>query len=205
MIRDFLHRLPQRLIACYVGYRWVWHVLAALITAVLVLSGFDWWFFEHTRDMWRPLILIAGLGGFFVPIILSLGLYWGGKRGAGVAVGQASFLGWLITSFYKIFTGRVQPEYLTHVQTTDYSHVFHFGILKYGIFWGWPSSHAAVAVAGAVALWVAWPNKAVRLFALVWAAVVCAGAAVGFHWFSDVIAGIIVGAVVGSAVGADRK
>jgi membrane-associated phospholipid phosphatase len=205
LIRAFLYRLPQRLVACYSGYRWVWHVLTALITVALVLSGFDWWFFEHTRDVWRPLILVAGLGGFFMPIIISLGLYFTGHTRAGVAVGQASFLGWLITSFYKIFTGRIQPEYLTHLQATDYSRDFHFGIWQHGIFWGWPSSHAAAAVAGMVALYLVWPNRFVRALALVWAAVVCMGAAVGFHWFSDVIAGAIIGAVIGTAVAKDLK
>ncbi len=205
MIGDFLYRLPQRLVACYAGYHWVWHVLAAILTAVLVLSGFDWWFFAHTRDIWRPLILIAGLGGFVMPIVIALGLYFTGRTRAGVAVGQASFLGWLITSFYKVFTGRIQPEYLTHLQTADYSRDFHFGIWQHGIFWGWPSSHAAAAVAGMVALCLAWPNKLVRALALAWAAVVCVGAAIGFHWFSDVIAGVIIGTVISIAVGKDTK
>lgn len=205
MVRDFLHRLPQRFAACYAGYRWAWHVLAALGTAALVLSDFDWWFFEHTRDVWRPLISVAGLGGFLMPFVVALGLYFAGRKRAGVAVGQASFLGWLISSLYKVFTGRIQPEYLTHLQTADYSKVFHFGFLKYGIFWGWPSSHAMATVAGMTALALVWPNKSVRVFALAWAAVVCVGAAVGFHWFSDVVAGAIIGAVIGVAVGKDRE
>jgi membrane-associated phospholipid phosphatase len=205
MIRTFLHRLPQRIAGAYSNRRWMWHVLAALSTAVLVFGGVDWWFFEHTRDIWRPLILIAGLGGFFMPFVIAVGLYVTGRKRAGVAVGQASFLGWLISSLYKVFTGRVQPEYLSHLQTTDYSHVFHFGILKYGIFWGWPSSHAAATVAGMVALYIVWPNTFVRTLVIVWAAVVCVGAAVGFHWLSDVIAGALIGVAIGAAVAKDGK
>src|SRR3569832_1383293 len=101
MIRDFLHRLPQRLVCSYSGNRWLWHVAAAVLTALLVLSGFDWWFFEHTRDVWRPLILVAGLGGFVMPIVIALGLYFTGRVHAGVAVGQASLLGVGISSLYK--------------------------------------------------------------------------------------------------------
>lgn len=199
-----MHRLPRRFVACYTGYRFVWHIVAAGLTAVLVLSGFDWWFFEHTRNAPLLLVFVAGLGGFVVPITGALGLYYAGRRRAAVAFGQASFLGWFISSLYKVFTGRVQPEFMSHVQTADYSHVFNFGFLKHGIFWGWPSSHAATAVAGAVALYLVWPNKGVRLVVLVWAVVVCTGAAVGFHWFSDVIAGIIVGIVAGMAVAKTR-
>ena len=205
MVYAFLFRLPQRLVACYRGYRWAWQVLAAFITAGLIFSGFDWWFFEHTRDVWRPFILMAGLGGFYMPIAIALGLYAVGRRHAGVAVGQASFLALVISTFYKVFAGRVQPEYLTHVQTFDYSHVFHFGIYAYSIFWGWPSSHAATAVAGMTALYILWPNTLIRALCIVWAMLVCTGAAVGFHWFSDVVAGIVIGAVIGITVSKDSQ
>jgi membrane-associated phospholipid phosphatase len=205
MVRAFMHRLPHRLAACYAGYRWVWHLVAVVLTAALVLSGADWWFFAHTRDILLSLVIIAGLGGFIMPFAVALGLYATGRKRAGVVFGQASFLGWFITSFYKVFTGRTQPEFITHAQAADYTHAFNFGLLKHGIFFGWPSSHAATAVAGAVALWLVWRNTAGRVAIVAWAAVVCAGAAIGFHWLSDVVAGVIIGAVAGYAVATDKK
>ncbi len=213
MFGAFLHRLPQKIVGCYAGYRWAWHVAAALITAALVWGGFDWLFFEHTRsDALDWLIFTAGIGGFFIPIVVSVGLYWAGewrksaqRMRAGAAVMQASLIALLITTFYKIITGRTQPEFLTTLNTTDLSHDFHFGFFQNGVFWGWPSSHAAVTVAGATALFLLWPNRAVRAGCIVWAVVVCVGAAVGFHWFSDVVAGVIVGALAGAAVWEDAS
>jgi membrane-associated phospholipid phosphatase len=213
MIRALLHRLPHKLWAAYRGHRILWHVFAGLLTAVLVLSGFDWWFFQETREPWLyGLIMLAGIGGFFIPILVPVALYVTGEwrnrphlLHAGVAMAQAEAVASIIVAVYKTFTGRIQPEFLTTFNTTDISRNFNFGFFEHGIFWGWPSSHAAVAIAGATALYLAWPNKHVRAAIVAWAVVVSAGAAVGFHWFSDVVAGIIVGIVVGFAVWEDHQ
>lgn len=186
----------------------MWHVFAILLTAVLVLSGFDWWFFVNTRGMgMHPIVWIAGIGGFFAPVLVPVVLYlWGDVkkkpklvRTAGV-MGQAVLVAYIISSAYKAFTGRTQPEMFTTIPGSDISHHFDFGFWQNGIFNGWPSSHAAIAVASAVALWLAWPNPVVRTLALLWAVLVCVGAAIGFHWFSDVAAGIVIGALVGFSV-----
>lgn len=205
--------MPQKVLACYTRGRWAWHVAAALVTVALVLSGFDWWFFKEVHSVvphW--LIWVAGIGGFFAPVIVPVGLYWVGEwrknariLRAGVVVAQANIIAYLITNFYKAFTGRAQPEFLTNFNGAEITHSFHFGFLQNGVFFGWPSSHAALAVAGSTALFLAWPNRTVRIAAVVWAAVVCVGAAVGFHWFSDVVAGVIIGIIAGVAVWQDIK
>ena len=41
----------------------------------------------------------------------------------------------LLATIYKAGTGRLQPNL---VNGFDISHAFQFGILKHGIFWGWP-------------------------------------------------------------------
>jgi membrane-associated phospholipid phosphatase len=194
--------------APYRGHFWVWHVAAAGITAVLVLTGFDWWFFQKTRiDALYPLIMLAGVGGFFVPILLPVGLYiWGQRQKdvtalrAAVATTQAAVVAWIIIAVYKTFTGRIQPEFLTTFETSDHSRNFQFGFFEHGIFWGWPSHHTAVAVAGATVLYLAYRRPATRFVTLAWALIVAAGASVGFHWLSDVVAGAIVGAVVGISI-----
>lgn len=205
MLRAFGRDLIIKFTACYCGYRWLWHVLAAALTALLVLSGFDWWFFEQTRtDALQPLIWAAGLGGFFVPVLLPVALYWLGEwRGSvklkhvGTALAQAEIIAIVISSVYKTFTGRVQPEFLTTFNTADISHQFLFGFLRHGIFWGWPSSHAAVACAGMAVLFLSLRNRFVRALCIAYALMISAGAAIGFHWFSDVVAGVIIGTLIG--------
>lgn len=184
------------------------HAVAILITTALVLTGFDWAFYEATRSaLWHPLVWIAGIGGFFVPVLAPLALYLFGEfRGdptlmhiAG-RVAQAVILASLLAILYKAFTGRIEPEFIYVIGANDISREFQFGFLRHGIFWGWPSSHAAVACAGAFTLarlmrtrWITWTVTT-------YAVVVCVGAAVGFHWFSDVIAGMIFGTLIGYIV-----
>src|SRR5208337_763401 len=74
----------------------------------------------------------------------------------GWAVGQAALLGSLISSAYKAVTGRVHPS---HVVGADISHVFRFGFLRGGVFWGWPSSHTTVAFAMAVTVFTLFPKR----------------------------------------------
>ncbi len=121
----------------------------------------------------------------------------------GAAVGQASLVGYLLSDFYKIFTGRTQPEFLTSFSNVDITHAFHFGILQNGVFWGWPSSHAATAFAGAVAFALLVRSKPLRIIALCYAVFVGLGASIGFHWLSDVAAGAIFGSLVGYVVAKD--
>ena len=210
MFRAYTYQLVQNVFAVFRGRNLLWHVAAGVATFLLVTTGFDWWFFEATRfDQLKWFILAAGIGGFFIPLVVAVGLYIFGdiKKNkhvmwAGAAVGQASFLAWLISSTYKAFTGRVQPEFLTHFNLVDNSKDFNFGFFEYGIFWGWPSSHTAVAVAGAIALVYMYPRvRTTRYLAIFYAIFIAVGAMVGFHWFSDVLAGAIVGAIVGVVVG----
>lgn len=214
MFKAFADRLPQRLVAVFRGTNIFYHLTAALITYVLVMTGIDWHFYGATRgEYFTPLIFAAGIGGFFVPVFLPVGLYIAGELRkntslsvAGVASAQAVIIAWLISSFYKVFTGRIQPDFLVQTSAGDISHHFNFGILKNGIFWGWPSSHAAVACALATTLIMLYSdNRIVRYAAFLFAGVVSLGAAAGFHWLSDVVAGIIVGVLVGVVVVKDIR
>lgn len=211
MFKAFLNRLPQRLLLPYRGYFWMWHIIAIGVTAVLVLSGFDWWFFQNTRNgLFYALIMVSGIGGFFVPIFLPIILYVWGKRHKNknymriaAAVAQATIISWIIVAVYKTFTGRIQPEYLTTFNTIDTSTIFRFGFFQHGIFWGWPSHHTVVVVAAATVLCLAVRKLSIRVSIIVWAIIVSAGAAIGYHWFSDVIAGILIGVVTGVVIWRD--
>ena len=117
------------------------------------------------------------------------------------ALAEAGVIAWLISSAYKVFTGRIQPEFLTNISSLDITREFHFGFLQNGIYWGWPSSHAAVAVAMSVALVLLFPNNRIaRYGALLYALFIALGASIGFHWLSDVVAGAIIGTLVGVVV-----
>jgi membrane-associated phospholipid phosphatase len=209
MLRDFLGDLPRGFVAAFRGRNLYFHVLAIALTAILVLSGFDWWYFLHTRgSFFLALSLPAALLGFFLPILVPIGLYlWSiqnksaAVRIAAVVLAQAAILSWFISSLYKSFTGRIQPEFLNASAVTDISRNFHFGFWQHGIFWGWPSSHTAVAFAMSVALIGLFPRRRwVLLAALLYAFFIGLGVSVSIHWFSDFVAGAIIGSIVGLTV-----
>ena len=206
VLSAFFHSTASLFLRAFTWPYILWHILAALLTLLLVMSGFDWWFFLGTRaPLYHPLTWAAGLGGFFVPVLMPLLMLVYGKvqrspttAKRALILAQAVIVSWLISSTYKAFTGRVEPEFLTLTSIVDNSRDFNFGFWEYGIFWGWPSSHTAVACALAAALFVLYKHSAMtRAAAVFYALFIASGAAIGFHWFSDVLAGVIVGTLVG--------
>jgi membrane-associated phospholipid phosphatase len=88
------------------------------------------------------------------------------------------------------------------VTEADTSHVFHFGLLRGGIVNGWPSSHATVAFAMAVTLFVLFRHKSwLGIAALLYAFYIGFGVAMSIHWFSDFASGAIFGTIIGTTVG----
>jgi len=206
-MKQFLVTLPRNLIGCFKGRMIIWHIIAILITFVLVMSGFDWRWFLATRNpelrswMW-PAVGIGALLPLAVPLVLfALGVSARSARIilAGWAIGQAELLGALIVVAYKAFTGRAHPS---HTVGTDISHVFHFGFLRGGVFWGWPSSHATIAFALAVTVFTLHPKpRWLGWVAILYAFYVGLGVSMTIHWFSDFVAGAIIGSVIGTVVG----
>lgn len=206
----FFRDLWENLLACFRGSNIFWHLLVILITYVFVVTGFDWFYFESTRNANLILFLFpAAILGFIVPVFLPLVLIIvGGLKksrkifNAAYAIIQAEIVAWLISSVYKAFTGRAHPALFNNAVLTDISREFHFGFLRGGIFWGWPSSHTIVAFALAAALFVLYPKDwKIKLTALIFAVYVGIGVSMTIHWLSDVVAGLILGIVVGVAVG----
>ena len=94
------------------------------------------------------------------------------------------------------------PIYPPHSTETDLSHVFRFGFLRGGVFWGWPSSHTTIAFAMATTIFVFLPRqRVIGIVAIIYAFYVGLGVSVTIHWFSDFIAGAIIGTVIGIVVG----
>jgi membrane-associated phospholipid phosphatase len=116
-------------------------------------------------------------------------------------ISSYAYLLFILSSFYKIFTGRIEPNLMNTIY--DISHYFQFGIFRHGIFFGWPSSHTAVAFAMAFAIFVIYKNsRQIKYLYALYALYIGIGVAtVGIHWLSEFVAGAIIGAVVGISVG----
>jgi hypothetical protein len=203
----FFSTLPRNIIECFKGRMLIWHLTAIILTLALVVSGFDWQYFLCTRSpilrLWLfPAVLIGGL----LPIILPLTLFVLGSITASArtrliarAVAQAEVIGGVVAAGYKAVTGRAHPG---HGVTTDLSYVFKFGLLRGGVFWGWPSSHKTIAFAMAVTVFRLSPKQKWRGYlAITYALYVGLGVSMTIHWFSDFVAGAMVGTVVGTVVG----
>ena len=206
-MKQFLLTLPRNLIGSFRGRMMVWHFIAITFTFVLVTSGFDWSWFRATRNPeirhWMFFAVIIGqMVPMFLPLVLLLAgliIRCGATIRAGWAIGQAALLGWFISSCYKAVTGRPHPPHNVDIDT---SHVFHFGFLRGGIFWGWPSSHTATNFAVAVAVFTLFPQKKwLGIAAIMYAFYIGIGVSMTIHWFSDFAAGAIIGTVIGVTVG----
>jgi membrane-associated phospholipid phosphatase len=206
-MKQFFVTLPCNLMGCFKGWKLIWHFAAILVTVIFVLSDFDWRYYLATRSpelrSWTwPAVII----GMFLPVYLPLALLVAGyiNRNSrtvltGWAIAQAELLGALIVVVYKAFTGRAHPA---HLVGPDISQVFHFGFLRGGVFWGWPSSHTTVAFAMAATVFTLCPKQRwPGIVAILYALYVGVGVSMTIHWFSDFVAGAMVGSVVGTVVG----
>lgn len=206
-MKQFFLSLPHNFIGCFKGRMIIWHLVAIILTFILVTSGFDWFYFCSTRNpalrscMW-PAVVIGQLIPLSLPLYLLLtGSLLQNARATrtGWAIGQAAFLGWFMASLYKAFTGRI---HLPPGVAVDTSHVFRFGFMRGGIFWGWPSSHTATAFAMAFTLFTLFPKqKLLRITVITYAFYIGVGVSMTIHWFSDFVAGAIIGTVIGVTIG----
>ena len=209
MIKSVFYNFWRNLGKVFRGWNLGWHLLAGGLTYIIVVSEFDWWWFVRwngtaVQTALFSAAIVGGLGPILLPFVLyGLGRFWKVAKLELIAyaVAQAGILGWLISSLYKVFTGRLQPPWgVTNL--VDISRSFEFGVYRHGVFWGWPSSHTTVAFAVAVALCVLYPkNRLVQTIAIASALYIGIGVSMNIHWFSDFIAGIIIGSVIGYTVG----
>jgi len=206
-VKLFLSTLSGNIIDCFKARMAIWHIIAILLTFILVTSGFDWRYFLSTRAptlraCMFPAVVIGGLLPFVLPLILiACGHVTGsaGTRQVGWAVGQAELIGAFVAAAYKALTGRAHPSFDVGA---DLSHTFRFGFLRGGVFWGWPSSHTTVAFAMAFTVFTLFPKQRWLGYAsIAYAFYVGLGVSMTIHWFSDFVAGAIFGTVIGVVVG----
>jgi membrane-associated phospholipid phosphatase len=206
-MKQFLATLPRNIIDCFRGRKVIWHAIAIALTCLLVTSGFDWRYFASTRHpvllSWMfPAVPIGGLLPIVLPLVLlALGSIMGSGRNirTGWAVGQAELIGAIVAAGYKSLTGRAHPS---HHIGADLSHIFRFGFLRGGVFWGWPSSHTTIAFAMALTILTLFPKQRWLGYGVItYALYVGFGVSMTIHWFSDFVAGAIIGSVIGVVVG----
>jgi membrane-associated phospholipid phosphatase len=210
-IRDFFHTLPGNILRSFRGRNLLWHILAIGSTAGIVVSDFDWTYFEATRPF-AGILFPAVILGWLVPLIFPVLSYLAGsvfkaRRAiySAFITAQAALIGLIVSSFYKALTGRPGPWHSARL-LIDTSREFHFGFLKGGIYQGWPSSHTTVAFAMAAAIWTFFPgSKVICRVVFLYALYIGVGVSMTIHWFSDFVAGAIIGTVVGTTVGKDFK
>lgn len=117
----------------------------------------------------------------------------------GWAVAQSELIGALVAAAYKAISGRAHPS---HGVSADLSRTFRFGLLRGGVFWGWPSSHTTIAFAMAISIFTLFPKRRwLGYLAITYALYVGIGVSMTIHWLSDFVAGAIVGTVIGVVVG----
>jgi membrane-associated phospholipid phosphatase len=206
-MKRFFSSLPRNILKCFKGRLLVFHLAAIFLTVALVVSGFDWQYFQWTRSpllrswLW-PAVAIGGLLPIVLPLILLLlGILARSAptRLVGWAVAQAEIIGGILAAGYKAITGRAHPG---HGVSMDLTHVFKFGLLRGGVFWGWPSSHTTIAFAMAVTVFMLFPKQRwLGYLAIAYAFYIGFGVSMTIHWFSDFVAGALVGTAAGLAVG----
>ena len=214
---ELFQRLPQNVITIFRGRNLWYHLLAIVLTVLIVESDTDWTYYRWTRsEVIAHIALPAVVLGTFLPLIGILALIIFGAVGrnrrivsTGWVLGQTALLGYLISICYKAWTGRIPPPFRGFRMSAanagflvDTSHGFQFGFLKGGIFWGWPSSHTTVAFAMSFCLIALYPkNKKLVIATLLYAFYIGLAVSVSIHWLSEFVAGAIIGSLIGRVVG----
>ncbi len=81
LIKGAFYKLPKNTAACFLGHNILWHLFAVGLTYFLVVSGFDWLYFESTRNVFIESVgLVPAVIGFLVPFIVPIAMHISGKR-----------------------------------------------------------------------------------------------------------------------------
>ena len=178
---------------------------AGIITYAVVIHGLDWYYLLHVAPFFpRHMLFLADILGFIIPVLLpamlfGYGLYTRSEwlRTFALRSALTVFVALAFSSLLKVFTGRASP--LHHgTPTVDTSADFNFGFMQESILGGWPSSHATVAFALATLLTLTFPrSRLVGPLSFALAFFIALGESIGFHWFSECIAGALIGSAIG--------
>lgn len=152
--------------------------------------------------------------GSTLPITAGAFLYIYGKLnndnrmvGASFAVLQAGFITVTYISILKGITGRAHPDPNDAPSDRgEVSRTFNFGIIRDGIYRGWPSGHVGGTMAVASALSSYYPEKTwLKVLSYSWVGYTMASVSIfhrgTMHWFSDAVAAGFMTYSIGKTVG----
>lgn len=184
--------------------------VSGFLTWLCIVSGIDWQiakFFEK-----KSIFIYAAIPGVFagmiVPLIFLGYFYLKSKNGTpniNVQIFKKLSLGlivsFVISSFLKSITNRMDMEPFEAMGNLDYSSSFRWGFLNSNSFWesfseGWPSGHSFIATTFFVILFPIL-NKSQRILHFLYVLLIMLSVVTAFHWFSDIISGLILGAIIG--------
>lgn len=199
----------------FTGENLYYHLTAIAVTPILVNQDIDYHVehFFNQHPSYGMLARPAPFTGDFLPIIAggSLLAYAEFKNddetlGASFAVIQASLIELMDNTVLKAVTGRPGPNWRQNSNMEDLSETFRFGLLRGGVFNGWPSGHTGATMAVVSALTNYYPDETwLKIVGYGFVAYTMYGVTSvnkgGMHWFSDAVAGALMSYTIGSTVG----
>ncbi|MBX4210838.1 hypothetical protein KW783_02585, partial [Candidatus Parcubacteria bacterium] len=107
-MNEIFYNLPRNFLKSFSGKNILLHILAILLTWVIVTTGFDWKYFSGTTHVPRTVIFPAIILGGILPILLPLVLFafaYTRKnfrlKIIAATLAQAAILGAFISGIYK--------------------------------------------------------------------------------------------------------
>ena len=190
------------------------HLSAVAGTFLIIQSGLDYrvhnFFVRNTgfeKYSQTGVQIGSKLPALLSASLLGWGLISSSSRtiAAGSAVLQSFLLAGATTGVLKALTGRPNPDPVLY-DGIGASATFRFGILRGGIFHGWPSGHMLSNTAAVTSL-LHFFNRSTLLhiagaayLGYLFVSVTSHGKAT-MHWFSETVAGSLMGYAIGSTVG----
>lgn len=212
--RDLFWNLGSHAADSFLGWTSVVHLGAVASTWLLVETDIDAdvrrWAARQDEAASLELAFPGLTGGMVAPVAVPLLIYLAADEEkscrAAAAAAQAVVLAFVTANLLKGVTGRTPPDADSPVGVEDRSRAFRFGLLRGGLWDGWPSGHSINNMALSAAL-ASYYREQIWLQVLVycWAAYVMTsvviGARGGVHWLSDAVAGGAMGWAIGWTVG----
>lgn len=184
--------------------------LSGFLTWLCIVSGIDWHiakFFE--KNSYFIYAAVPGvIAGMIVPFIF-FGYFYlkskNEKKAINLAIakklGLALISSFVISSFLKSITNRMDMEPFESMGNLDYSNGFRWGFLNSNSLWesfseGWPSGHTFIATTIFIMLFPIL-NKKQKILHCLFVLVIMLSVVTAFHWFSDIISGAVLGIIIG--------
>ena len=213
---NIFYRFGLNITKWFWGNRILFLISAVLVSVLFAKTGLDWLWLQLSSkyDIVQQLFIGAALIGIPVPILSPVVAFFVAKKKqnrkmqiTALAMGQSVILSIIISTFFKIFTGRVAPEPFKQIGSKDFSQDFRFGFLEGHGIWdtiveGWPSGHTMAAFAMVTSLIIFYADRRwLKALCLVYAIYIGLGVSTTIHWLSDAIAGGLIGIAIGLTVG----